>query len=80
MQKALTRLYLSKLAPQEVSAYRQGLAAVQDFADKHNVHVWIEDVKHKRSGPVISCWIEGHSELDDVIEQIFEEAMERSES
>lgn len=80
MQKALTHLFVSKLTPQEVHFYRPGLEAIQDFADKHSVLVWVEDVKHKRSGPVISCWAEGHPDLDDEIEDIFEEAMGRTES
>ena len=75
MQKALTHLFLAKLAPQEVEAFRPGLEAIQDFASKNEVRVWVDDVKHKRSGPVISCYVEYRHDLDIAVEEVFETAM-----
>ena len=78
MQKTLARIDTSKLTEQEIDAFRPGLEAMQAYAERHQITASVGDVKHKRSGPVVSCTVVGGGG-DDALEDAFEEAMERTE-
>jgi hypothetical protein len=72
-------LDISRLTSDEVVFYSPGLEAIQQYAFETDLTVSVCDVKHKRSGPVVECWI--HGEGDEVaVENAFEKAIERAES
>ena len=67
-----------KLTSDEVVFFSPGLEAIQKYALENNLTVSVLDVKHKRSGPVVECWIHGGGD-EMAIEHAFEEAMERAD-
>ena len=79
MENIFPNLDLSRLTSDEVVFYSPGLEAIQLHAFETNSTVSVCDVKHKRSGPAVECWI--HGEGDEVaVENAFEKAMERADS
>jgi hypothetical protein len=79
MEDVFQNLDISRLTPDEVVFYSPGLEAIQQYALENNLTVSVLDVKHKRSGPVVECWIHGGGD-EVAIENAFEDAMERTES
>jgi hypothetical protein len=76
---SLFRVDTSKLSLQEIEDFRPGLEALQEFAIKNRTRFYVWDVKHKRSGPIISCGCPD-AEFDDIADDIFEAAMDHTES
>lgn len=75
MSDFFPNLDISRLTCDEIVFYSPGLEAIQNYAQENNLTVSVLDVKHKRSGPVVECWIHGGGD-EVVIEEAFESAME----
>lgn len=78
MEDIFPNLDISRLTSDEVVFFSPGLEAIQKYALENNLTVSVLDVKHKRSGPVVECWIHGGGD-EMAIEHAFEEAMERAD-
>lgn len=79
MKDTFQNLDVSRLTSDEVVFYSPGLEAIHKYAAENNLTISVLDVKHKRSGPVIEFWIHGGGD-EDAVDDIFEEAMTRTES
>lgn len=79
MEDIFQNLDVSRLSSDEIVVFSPGLEAINKHAEENNMTISVLDVKHKRSGPVIDFWIHGGGD-EDAVDDIFEEAMIRTES